>query len=212
MSTKAVTISFSIIIPLLFIMYLIWGLETGKKQLELDSTKNEVVSEVRKAQEYVNKTSKWLESEGEDSEIAYFHPPEEHDENDDPKTDVLKYFIAGLLANDLDIFLSSFYPESISKDLFQSDTPDKEKVAEEIMQRISRNEQILDVEYVIKRSTFNSETNKVSVNFIYEDGKKAKVNLDILPVTDSHDKEEQSIYVITTSAWKIIEQIENSTK
>lgn len=210
MSTKFVTISFSIIIFILLIMYLIWGPESGKKQLELDSTKDEVLSEIQKSQEYVDKTTKWLEDE--DADIAYFHPPEEHKSNEDPKTDVLKYFIAGLLANDSDIFLSSFYPESLSKDLFQSNISDKEKVAKEIMQRISRNGQIADVEYVVKKGAFNSETNKISVHFIYKDEKKAKVTLDILPVADSHDHGEESIYVITTSAWKIIEQIENSTK
>ncbi|WML38145.1 hypothetical protein RCG19_13010 [Neobacillus sp. OS1-2] len=211
MSSKVVKISLSIIIFFLLMMYIIWGPEAGKKQLELDSTKNEVINEVQQTKEYVNKTSDWLESEGRNPEIAYFNPPEDSSKNKDPKTDVLKYFIAGLLTNDIDIFLSSFYPETISKDLFQSNITDKVKVAEGIMERISRNGQITDVQYVVKKGAFNTETNKISVILIFKDEKKAKVTLDIIPVKDSHEKDEKSVYVINTSAWKIIEQIENST-
>lgn len=194
------------------VVYVIFGPELGKKEMALVATKNEVLSEVNQTKEYVNKTAKWMEETGEETDIGYFNPPDEHKENEDPKVDVLKYFITGLIANDMDIFLSSFNPESISRDLFQSDVEDKTKVAEEIMNRISRDGQINDVQYKVEKGGFKTgEKNKLAVTITYKDEQSANFKLDILPMGDSHHDDKDSIYVISTSAWELIEQIEKST-
>ncbi|QCJ45500.1 hypothetical protein FAY30_26540 (plasmid) [Bacillus sp. S3] len=196
------------------VTYIILGPELfGKNELALEATKKDVLNEVKKTKEYADKTSKWMGENGEDTDIGFLHPPEEHKKNEDPKLDVLKYFIAGLLAKDIDIFLSSFNPETVSKDMYQSKVEDKTKVAKEIMNRISREGQIKDVQYKIEKGAFTSGVrNKLSVTLTYKDNRSAKVKLDIIPLGDAHQHEnKESIYVITTSAWKIIEQIEKST-
>lgn len=211
MNTKLIVIGISLLVSVL-VANVILGPEIGKKELALGATKNDVLREVNNAKEYVNKTSEWMGENGEGSDIGYFNPPEENKKNEDPKIDVLKYFIAGLLADDMDIFLSSFNPESISKDLFQSEVEDKTKIAEEIMSRISRDGQIKDVQYKLEKGAFNSgERNKISVTLTYKDNQNAKVKLDIIPLSDAHHDDKESIYVIATSAWKIIKQVEKST-
>lgn len=201
------------IIFLGLVTYVILGPEFGKKELTLGTTKNEVLNEVNKGKDYADKTSKWLRENSDDSDIGFLNPPEEEKKNADPKLYVLKYFIAGLLANDMDIFLSSFYPESISKDIFMKEAEDTTQVAKEIMNRISRNGQIIEVKYKIEKGKLNSKgKNRLLVTLTYKDKKKANVILDILPLNDAHHEHKESIYVISTSAWKIIEQIEESTQ
>jgi hypothetical protein len=210
MPTRIIIIGIGIITFGVMLVYLNWETALGKQQLDLELTKNEVLSEIHEAKEYVNKTANWMGTE-EDTEIGYFHPPEEDEHRGDTKQNVLKYFIVGLLEDDLDIFLSSFYPESISKDLYQSTEPDKEKVARQIMARISRNGQIADIHYDISKGSFNSNANEIDILITYEDEKKAGIILDITGLADAHHPEEK-IYVIQSSAWDIINDIEKSTR
>ncbi|MEI2356260.1 hypothetical protein [Mesobacillus zeae] len=208
MPSKRTLLGISILILTGLIFYVIVGPELGKQGLDLNETKSKVLSDVKAQKEYVNKTAKWMEEEGE-QDIGYFHPPLDDSKSIDQRKDVLNYFVTGLLENDLDIFLSSFNPESISKDLFKSNVQDKVLVAEDIMERISRKNQIEDIKYKIKKGKINTEFNKISVTITYKDKEKAAFILDIKPVIDSHH-EGESVYVITTSVWNIIEKIESS--
>ncbi|MFT9496931.1 MULTISPECIES: hypothetical protein [Bacillota] len=190
------------LIGLLF--YLIVAPEGEQEDMDLDKTKEEVLKEINSSEEYVKNTVDWADK---DTEIAYFNPPHVEESNYDPKKDVAKYFIAGLLTNDIDIFLSSFYVQTISEDLFRSKEPDKMLVTKEIMRQITRDNQLKEIKYSDKKGVFNTETNKLSLTLIYKDNKEARINLQAILLEDAHGDHEEKVYVITTSVWDIIEQI-----
>ncbi|MDE3841029.1 hypothetical protein C0966_17335 (plasmid) [Bacillus methanolicus] len=212
MIKKTVSVIVTLFVLFGLLIYLIIAPEKENKEIiELKSTKEEVLTEINKTKEYVKKTSEWMEADTGESDIGYYNPPHDENSNRDQKKDVVKYFIAGLMTNDVDIFLSSFYPQTISEDLFKSKVQDKTKVAEDIMNQITRSGRLKEIQYADRKGIFNSKTDKLSLTFIYNDNKQAKVTLHVLPVQDSHHEHEENIFVITTSAWLIIEQIENST-
>lgn len=214
MTKRNIFIALSTIALLVLILYLIWGPELGKEEeLDLDAITNEVLVELKANEDYVKKTAEYMGEEN--GEIAYFYPPEDagnHGNKKEKKKDVVKYFIAGLLTNDIDIFLSSFYPETISRDLFASDNPDKDAVAQEIMGKITRADQLQKVEYGERKGLLKQDSNTITLIFTYIDGKKAEIRVDTLPLVDAHHEgEEDAIYVITSSAWDMISDIEKST-
>lgn len=212
MNKRNIFISLFTILLLAIIFYLIWAPESGeKKMIELESTKEEVLKEVQAANEYAKKTAEWGEVNGGD--VSYFNPPVEHNSDRDPKEDIVKYFLAGLYANDVDIFLSSFFPETISRDLFKSKNPNKDEVTREIMTKITRNGKLDSIEYGIRKGAWNQDSNTLTLDITYKDGKEAKIVIDTVPLTDSHGDHENdhSIFYITTSAWEIVRQIESST-
>lgn len=214
MTKRRLSIALLIVILLAIVFYLIWAPESGKKEdISLNTAKDDVLDEIQESREYVNDTAEWMEESEGDGDIAFFNPPSERKKVVDSKRNVVKYFIAGLMANDVDIFLSSFHPEFISKDLFKSETPDKIKVAKEIMDRISRSGQLKEIQYGKRKGILNAETNTLTLYLSYKDDKKAEILLDIISLSDAHHEGKgEGIYVITTSVWEIIRQIENSTK
>lgn len=214
MTKRNILIALSTIALLVLILYLIWGPQSGKEEeLDLEAITNEVLVELKANEDYVKKTAEYMGEEN--GEIAYFYPHEDavnHGNKKEKKKDVVKYFIAGLLTNDIDIFLSSFYPETISRDLFASDNPDKDAVAQEIMGKITRADQLQKVEYGERKGLLKQDSNTITLIFTYIDGKKAEIRVDTLPLVDAHHEgEEDAIYVITSSAWDMISDIEKST-
>jgi hypothetical protein len=193
------------------LFYLILSPGGKQEKMNLDKTKEDVLGEINASKEYLKQTTEWMGDKSADGDIAYFNPPHKKVKNQDPKKDVVKYFIAGVLINDVDIFMSSFYAQTISEDLFKKDVPDKTVVVKEIMHRISRNGQLKDVQYKDKKGIFNSETNQLSLVLIYNDNKQATITLQVIPVEDEHGEHEEKVFVITTSAWDIINQIETHT-
>lgn len=210
MNHRAIWISIVAILLVSFIFYWIWAPESGERnEVKLDTTKEEVLKEVNEAKEYVKKTAEWAEKSG--GEVAYFNPPEEHESETEPKEELVKYFIAGLYTNDIDIFLSNFHPETLSRDLFKSNNPDKDAVARELINKITRDKQLKAVDYDVQKGFWNKDSDALSINITYQDGKVANIVIDIVSLTDSHEEHEHAIFYITTSAWDIIKQIESST-
>lgn len=183
-----------------------------ENSLSLEETRNEVLKEVQEAKAYVEETAEWSGTLEDTGEIGFYNPPEDSEHQDsDPKLEAVKFFVAGLIDKNSDIFLSSFHPESISADLFKSDNPDKLKVSEEIIIDISRSNTIKDIKYHINKGFLNQQGNTVTMTFTYTDNKKATFDIELSSVNDSHQGHDHSIYVITTSVWTIIEEIKKST-
>jgi hypothetical protein len=179
----------------------------SSKTMDLESTKETVTKEIEEMERYLENTTEWA---GEDiGEIGYLTPKKDDTPKTEPMEDVLKYFIAGIVDHDIDIFLSSFHPETISKDLFKIDISDKRQVASNMIKEISRNGTLSSVQYSGKKGIFNSPTNEMKVSFIYEDKLIVKVDITVTPVGDSHHEEEK-LYVISTSVWDIMNQIKDS--
>jgi hypothetical protein len=192
----------------MFLLYLMLApKQEPSKTMDLESTKETVTKEIEEMERYVENTTEWA---GEDiGEIGYLTPKKDDAPKTEPMEDVLKYFITGIVDHDIDIFLSSFHPETISKDLFKKDSSDKRQVASDMIKEISRNGTLSSVQYSGKKGLFNSPTNEMEVYFIYEDKLTVKVDITVTPVGDSHHEEDE-LYVITTSVWDIIHQIKDS--
>jgi hypothetical protein len=201
-----------VMVGLLFFILLRPG--GNQETINLDKTKKDVLAQIKSSKEYVKNTAEWMGGDKTDEDFTVFNPPhsKNKNQNQDPKKDVVNYFLAGLLTNDVDLFLSSFYVQSISEDLFKKENPDKTEVVKEIMKSITRNGQLKDVKYEDKKGVLNTETDKLVLVFTYKDNKQAKITLQVMPVSDSHEGNKASILVISTSAWNIIEQIETQTK
>jgi hypothetical protein len=199
------------LIGLLF--YLILGSDEKKETVNLNKTKEDVLKGINESKQYVKKTTEWMGDTSGEGEISYFNPPQKKGSNSDPKKDVVKFFLGGLLTNDVEIFMSSFYAQTISEDLFKKkNVTDKTVVVQEIMNRISRNGQLKGVQYQDKKGAFNAETDKLSLILIYKDNKQATITLQLMPVKDEHGEHKKEILVITTHAWDVIKQIETQTK
>jgi hypothetical protein len=119
---------------------------------------------------------------------------------EDQKRKAVKIFITGLVTEDQDIFLSSFHPKTISKDLFNYKEKDKSKITDEIIRRINRNGQLKHVKFSDKKGWFHSNTNKISLIFIYADQKNVKITLETIKFSNT--------LVINSSSRDIIKQIE----
>lgn len=201
-------LSIMALIILLFVIILLMFYPNLQKPKEFDlaSAKDEVLNEIKTNKEYQQKVSKWNTTE-EDS--GYLNLPEKNVSNKDPKLDVLKYFLTGIQTNDVDIFLSSFYPQSISEDLFKvkTDSIDKTEVVKEIMKRISKDGKLVNVKYIDEKGALGSSTNKITLILQYKDKTEVKVKISAILLGDKHHKENK-VYVINTSAWDIIKQIE----
>lgn len=78
------------------------------------------------------------------------------------------------------------------------------------MDKISRNGTLKEILYKVNKGFLNADSNTISLTIKYDDQKEATVNFDLLTLSDSHHEDEIGTYVITTSAWDIIKQIEAS--
>lgn len=196
-----------------FLLYLVLHPSEKQDSINLEKTQNDVLNHVKSSKRYVKNTIKWMGGNQMDKDIAVFNPPSPQDGVQDPKRDVVDYFLAGLLSQNVEVFLSSFSVQTISEDLFKKTNTDKTEVAKEIIKDITRNGQLKGVKYEDKKGTLGTDTDKLSLILTYKDTKQAKITLQVMPVSDSdHQSEEASVDVITTSAWNIIEQINAQTK
>ncbi|KYD23173.1 MULTISPECIES: hypothetical protein [Bacillales] len=201
---------------LLFLLYYVIVKEgSGKEEIQLAEIEREVSQELQSLQNYIDKTAQWAENQGIDAQdIAYFHPDTEKNSkhSQDPKKEAIKYFVGSLITENVDLFISSFSVESISRDLYRVENPDKIAVAKEMMDRITRNG-ISKIYYEEKRGIFNTPSNKIVLTFIYNDSRQAEVSieLDNLSGDIHHDHSDES-YVITTSVWQVVKQIEIGTQ
>lgn len=195
-------------------IYIFISPNLGKHSINLDETQNEVLAAIEENKKYVQETTEFFERNGGEGEIGFFNPSHEEEEShkSDPKEDVIKYFITGLIKNDIDIFLSSFYPDSISKDLFKHENPDKFAVTKEIMKKISRNGEITAIDYKVNKGFMDQETSTITLTITYSDKQRSDITLELMTVEDIHHEGEiHQIYVISNSVWDMINQIELDT-
>lgn len=208
---KALTLALGITGVLFLVFWIFLYDNQPKEMLPVDKTKEEVLANIENAKEDYEKTTDWIQSMNEDVEIGYISPNEPTDstKNFDPKKDLVNYFIAGITAKDADIFVSCYEVETISQDLFSVEEPDKRKVLEDIINRISRDGKLKEVVYEKKKGAFGTPTNEIQLTLIYEDDKAVDITFQTKAYKDNHHSNE-SIYVITTSVWDIVQQIETA--
>ncbi|NRD81028.1 hypothetical protein HPT25_27295 [Bacillus sp. BRMEA1] len=123
------------------------------------------------------------------------------------KKEVAEKLILGLYIPNVDLFLSSFAPKIISKDLFSKKEIDKTVVANEMMDKITRNGKIARVKFINLKGYFNRDTDKFALIIRYKDNKQVKITLQTTELEISN-KNARKTFVIKTSAWEIIRKIE----
>ncbi|WP_391709088.1 hypothetical protein [Streptomyces virginiae] len=177
--------------------------------MDLKATQEQVAAQIESDNEYTEKTIEWATEQKENLDVGFIEPHTEKVNDVSPQRDVVNYFITGILKQDVELFMSTFQTETISSDLFKVEETDKQKVAQDIINRISKNNSIKGVNFKEKKGVFGGETNEVKLEFQYKDGKSSLVTLSLESIEEAHsDHAHDDILVITTSSWDIIKQIE----
>lgn len=196
-------------LTLLCVVYFIFLPANKEAPMDLKATQEQVAAQLEADNEYTEKTIEWATEQKEDIDVGFIEPHTEKVNDVSPQRDVVNYFITGILNQDVELFMSTFQTETISSDLFKVEETDKQKVAQDIINRISKNNSIKGVNFKAKKGVFGGETNEVKLEFQYKDGKSRLVNLSLESIEEAHsDHAHDDILVITTSSWDIIKQIE----
>lgn len=209
MTIKSILMMFGGSLVLLCVLYLTFLPSNKEAPMDLKETQEQVAAQIESDKEYTDKTLEWATEQKEDIDVGFIEPHTEKVNDVSPQRDVVNYFITGILNQDIGLFMSTFKTETISSDLFKVDNVDKQDVAKDIINRISRENTIKGVNYKEKKGVFGGETNEVELEFKFKDGKSSPVSLSLEPIEEAHsDHSHDEILVITTSSWDIINQIE----
>ncbi|MEM5014027.1 hypothetical protein ABER75_11575 [Niallia taxi] len=209
MTKKSFLIMIGSTLTLLFVVYFIFLPSQKEAPMDLKATQEQVAAQIESDNEYTEKTIEWATEQKEDLDVGFIEPHTEKVNDVSPQRDVVNYFITGILKQDVELFMSTFQTETISSDLFKVEETDKQKVAQDIINRISKNNSIKGVNFKEKKGVFGGETNEVKLEFQYKDGKSSPVTLSLESIEEAHsDHAHDDILVITTSSWDIIKQIE----
>ncbi|MCM3216732.1 hypothetical protein M3612_19795 [Niallia taxi] len=196
-------------LALLCILYLVFLPSNKIAPMDLKETQEQVAAQLEADKEYTEKTIEWATEQKEDLDVGFIEPHTEKVNDVSPQRDVVNYFITGILNQDVELFMSTFQTETISSDLFKVEETEKQKVALDIINRISKNNSIKGVNFKEKKGVFGGETNEVELEFQFKDGKSRSVTLSLESIEEAHsDHAHDEILVITTSSWDIIKQIE----
>lgn len=215
MNKSKTLIAMGFMVIAVIVVYWAFNVKMNYEIIDIQDSQNEVLAEMKAINQYVQDTNEWMNEQlggEENNDVAFSHAPAKTQDNEDPKVKLIKYFITGLTIKNTDLFISCFNPETISKDLFTFDNPDKNEVALDLIKQMTREGKIKEIHYKENRGFLNESTNEITLTFIYEDGQEAKVNFTVESFNDIHDEqdEEHSVYVISTSALTMIEQIETA--
>ncbi|MEK4671373.1 hypothetical protein [Niallia sp. FSL R7-0271] len=209
MTIKKILMMIGGTLALLCVLYLIFLPSNKLAPMDLKQTQEQVAAQIESDKEYTEKTLEWATEQKEDIDVGFIEPHTEKVNDVSPQRDVVNYFITGILKQDVGLFMSTFKTEIISSDLFKVDKVDKQEVAIDIINRISRNNTISGVNFKQKKGAFGGETNEVELEFEYEDGKSSPITISLESTEEAHsDHAHDEILVITTSSWDIIKQIE----
>ncbi|WP_066418237.1 hypothetical protein [Sutcliffiella cohnii] len=120
---------------------------------------------------------------------------------------VIQFLFGTILVDDPELFVQAFDTETISKDLFAIDNPDKLEVASDIMNRISRDSKLERVGIINTKGSVGQEVT-VRIAISYSDGLEIKFPITMRLQRNSHG-EDNSIYFISSSVWDLIKVIES---
>lgn len=125
------------------------------------------------------------------------------------KEGAVKYLFASIFMNDPELFLHAFDTETISKNLFINDNPNKLTVIEDFIKEISRDGKLENIGFLQHKGVFGVKTEEASVVLYYNDGAKVTVPLTFIKRGTQHHENDET-YFITTSVYEIIQTINNA--
>lgn len=193
----------------LSIVYVMWAsYETSSATYFSKNNSKQVIKDVEKFKKIEEESYDRIHMMTMD-EIGYLpYSYEEIMKKYQTKEGLVEYFAASLFLNDQDLFLQSFTPEVISKDLFSEKEENKYKVIESFINTIRRNNTLTGVGYKTKSNLIGEQDdNKIMLVLKYGD-RTVETEIELKKLNDYHDTDIHSIYVINTSVKDIIRSIE----
>jgi hypothetical protein len=125
-----------------------------------------------------------------------------------PET-LIEYVFGTLILNDADLFVNAFDPNTLLNDLNESSgAEEKNHVIQEMMNRLSRNGKLMEVNLI--NSKKYSDHAEARVLVIYEDKKEVEITMEFSVYSDPHDDSHPETYYVSSSIWDLIKQIEQN--
>jgi hypothetical protein len=198
-----------IILFVSIIVYVVWSSYDmpSASSFSKDNTK-QVVKDVEKLKKIEEESYERIQMMTSD-DIGYLpYSYEEIMKKYQTKKGLIEYFAASLFLDNRDLFLQSFAPEVISKDLFSEKEENKYKVIGTFMDAIRHNNTLTEVGYKTKSNMLGGqEDNKITLVLKYGD-RSVEIEVELKTMKDYHGTDFHSIYVINTSVKDIIRSIE----
>lgn len=127
----------------------------------------------------------------------------------------LSFFVVVLQEEKVDYFTSFFLPQQYSDDMWAySDDPYLEKVNYKFMRALNRDGTLVSARYDTSLMDGYKKTRKdseVELILVYEDGKEAKLKLNLVLMGSEHSNNDD-IYYFENSVLELIEQIKKQTQ
>ncbi|MDC3424267.1 hypothetical protein NC797_07065 [Aquibacillus sp. 3ASR75-11] len=194
-----------------FVYFLVW-LQINKNDTEIlniDNAQKDIINDITKVQALEQEVYKWVNMEEMDAGILEAQDNELLQRYRE-KQGVVEFLFASILMDNPDLFIQSFEPEVISKDLFKIDTFNKSEVAEMFISKISRNGKLEQVGYENSKGILGAKSDKAEVRLRYSDGIEVTLSLTFEKSGSIH-QDGGEIYSISTSVWEIIDSINKAS-
>lgn len=194
---------------ILFAGYFIFTilLDNGEA-INLNQSTQQVLEDVEKIRKQQD-VYKWVPAKKIEEGYLEAHIDDIEERYRDPQN-VIRFMFGTIILKDADLFMQTFETETISKDLFAVDNPDKMEVAADLINQISRDGKLDRVGVINVRGNIGQEIT-VRIALGYSDGIEVRVPIEMKLYGDIHG-EEDPVYYINSSVWDIIEKIEEKAR
>lgn len=206
-----------IVTGVLLIIFSIYGIykTATKPKVEADLSKIEESVDTLKSE--IDIFKKLQEGNATPEEIVGFQ--EELEKKYSKPEAAIDYLMSGAMLKDPTVYRDSFIYETFQKDIFGQSEPDKVKLAEEIMDRLTRSGSLEKVDYKDVKWTTEKKTVRILTDFYYTDLSEP-IRVSILVKQKEAEKKHgedgagdehtasTNFYYVYTSAWEMIHSIE----
>ncbi len=115
----------------------------------------------------------------------------------------VEYLFSSALMNDMTLFAEAFEGQSFTEDLFEHPEPNKMIVTQEMMNRLTKNGELEQVRFVRSTYAFGKDNLNIIVDLFYTNKETIRVSLGLKKADTEAEQ-----YVIASSVWELIRQIE----
>ncbi|QAS54778.1 hypothetical protein [Halobacillus litoralis] len=191
------------------VSFIIWNTNSTGEKLDLEKSSGDLEKDIESLEALEkNLNSVSSDEEGHEHNSEGFGPMEKYQDRDG----TIKFFFGSIMMENTDIFIQSFKTEVISNALFAKSNPDKDKVALDLINKISRKGNLKDISIKKGKAPLRVSSDEYSITLWYKDGKRAEIPLSFSSYSSTHHPDSGSVYVIETSPLEIIKNIEGSLK
>jgi len=197
--TKLILSILIVVIPIIIIGVFFLNKDNLKQKIDISTLQKDLDEDMQKINEIDSQVGEEGYSEEQHGEIEKIIDKYSESEN------ALNYFLAVVNSNDIGLFLEAFTAEIVEGDILTIPQKDRAKALEEMMKRISRYQTLESV--VINEVMKGNIKDRFYVTFKYKEG-SVKTSIELQNATvDAHLT--NKIYLVSTSPWTLIKEIEN---